>query len=50
MEIIMMMMNYLFDKEMKFFYVTHVLKQGTNIKTMCLNYILKFRNMSSHLL
>jgi len=35
---------------MKVFYVTQVLKQGTNIKTTCPYYILKFRNTKSHLL
>ena len=29
---------------------TQVLKQGTSIKMMCHNYILKFRNTKSHLL
>jgi len=42
-------LNSLFDSEMKLFYVTQVLKQGTNIKTMCPNYILKFRNKTTHL-
>ena len=40
----------LFDREMKVCYVTHMLKQGTNIKTVCPNYILKFKNTKSHLL
>jgi len=35
---------------MKVYYVTQVLKQGINIKTMCPYYILKFRNTKSHLL
>jgi len=35
---------------MKVYYVTQVLKQGINIKTMWLNYILEFRNTQSHLL
>jgi len=35
---------------MKVFSVTQVLKQGINIKTMCPNYILEFRNTRSHLL
>ena len=35
---------------MKVYHVTQVLKQGINIKTMCPNYILKFRNTKSHLL
>jgi len=35
---------------MKVFSVTQVLKQGININTMCPNYILEFRNMTSHLL
>jgi len=42
--------NSLFDSEMKVYYVTQLLKQGINIKTMCPNYILEFRNMKSHLL
>jgi len=29
---------------MKVYYVTHVLKQSVDITTMCLNYILEFRN------
>jgi len=32
---------------MKVCYVTQVLKQGINIKTMCPNYILKFSNKKS---
>ena len=32
------------------FYVTLVLKQGINIKTMCPNYTFEFRNTKSHLL
>jgi len=41
----------LFDNKIKkVYYITHVLKQGINIKTNCPNYILKFRNMNSHLL
>jgi len=28
---------------MNVYYVTHVLKQGINIKTMCPDYILEFR-------
>jgi len=32
---------------MKVYYVTLVLKQGINIKTMCPNYILEFGNMIS---
>jgi len=35
---------------MKVYYVTQALKQDINIKTMCPNYILKFRNTNSHLL
>ena len=35
---------------MKVFSVSQVLKQDINIKTMCPNYILEFRNMTSHLL
>jgi len=37
-------LNSLFDKEMKVYYVTQVLKQCINIKTMCPNYILEFKN------
>jgi len=33
---------------MKAHYATHVLKQSINIKTMCPNYILEFRNTQSH--
>ena len=40
----------LFDREMKVYYVTQVLKQGINIQTMCPNYIHEFKNMHSHLL
>ena len=40
----------LIDSEMKVFYVTKVLKQGINIKTMYPHYILELRNMKSHLL
>jgi len=43
-------LNLLFDSEMKVCYVTQVFKQNTNIKTMCPNYIPKFRNTQSHLL
>jgi len=43
-------LNSLFDSEMKVYYVTQVLKQGINIKTMCPNYILELRNTNSHLL
>jgi len=35
---------------MKLYYVTQVLRQGINIKAMCPNYILEFRNTNSHLL
>ena len=41
-------LNSLFDSEMKVYYVTQVLKQGINIKMMCPNYILEFRNTKSH--
>jgi len=34
-------LNILFDCEMKVYYVTQVLKQGINTKTMCPNYILE---------
>jgi len=43
-------LNSSFDREMKVYYVTQVLKQGINIKTMCSNYALEFRNMKWHLL
>ena len=43
-------LNSLFDRKMKVFYVTQVLKQDINIKTMCHNYKLDFRNTKSHLL
>ena len=48
--IICVKLNSLFDREMKVYYVTQVYKQGINIKTMCSNYILEFRNTKSHLL
>jgi len=35
---------------MKVSNVTQILKQGINIKMMCPNYILQFRNTTSHLL
>jgi len=35
---------------MNVYYVTRMLKQGINIKTMCPNNILEFRNTKSHLL
>jgi len=41
-------LNLLFDNRLKIYYVTQVLKQGINIKTVCPNYILEFRNMNSH--
>ena len=41
--------NSLFDREMKVFYVTQVLGQGINIKTICPNYILKFRKNENHI-
>ena len=37
-------LNSLFDSEMKVYYVTQVLKQDFNIKTMCPNDILELRN------
>ena len=43
-------LNSLFDSGMKGYHVTQVLKQGINIKTMCPNYILEFRNTKSHIL
>ena len=43
-------LNELFDSKMKDCYVTQVLKQGINIKTMCPNYIPEFRNTNSHVL
>jgi len=39
----------LLESEMRVFYITQVLTQDFNIKTMCPNYILKFRNTKSHL-
>jgi len=43
-------LNSLFDREMKFYYVTQVLMQGVNFKTNCLNYkhVIYFRNTNSH--
>ena len=38
----------LFDSKMKVY--LSMLKQGINIKTMCPNYILKFRNTEPHLM
>ena len=35
---------------MKVYYVTNVLKQGIDIKTMCPDYIFEFRNTNSYLL
>jgi len=43
-------LNSLFDSEMKVYYVTQVLQQCINIKTLCPNYILEFRKGKSHLL
>jgi len=43
-------LNPLLDREMKVYYVTLVSKHGINIKTMCWNYVLKFRNTKWHLL
>jgi len=43
-------MNTLYDREMKSYYVTHVLKQDINIKRRCPNLIHEFRNTNSHLL
>ena len=37
------------DREIKVYYVTHVLKQSIK-KKMCPNYILEFRNTNPHLL
>jgi len=37
-------LNSLCDRKMKVYYVTQVLKQGMNIKMMCHNYILEFRD------
>ena len=42
-------LNSLFDSEIKVYYVTQVFKQGINIKTICPNCVLKFRNTQSHL-
>ena len=38
----------LFVREMKVYFVTQVLKQGINLKTMYSNYTLKFINTKSH--
>jgi len=35
---------------MTVYYVTKVLKQGINIKTICPNYILQLRKTNSHFL
>jgi len=43
-------LNSLFDRDMTVHYITKVLKQGTNIKMICPNYILEFRNTKSYLL
>ena len=43
-------LNSLIDSLMNVYYVTQVLKPDINIKTMCPNYILEFRNTKSHLL
>ena len=43
-------LNLIFDSEMKVYYVIQVLKQSTYIKTMCPDYILKFKNTKSHYL
>ena len=42
-------LNSLFDSDMMVYYVTQVLNQGINIKTMCPFYILKYRNTTLHL-
>ena len=39
-----------FVSEMKIYYFTQVLKQGFNIKTMCPNFRLEFRNTKTPLL
>ena len=40
-------LNKLFDREMTFYYVRHVLQQGININTMCPNvYIREIRSLS----
>jgi len=43
-------LNSLFDSEIKVYYVTQVLNQGINIKTMCPNFKLELINTISHLL
>jgi len=43
-------LNSLFEREVKVYCVTQVLKPGINIKMMCPNYILEFRNLKSLLL
>ena len=40
-------LNSLFDREMKFYYVTQVLKQGIYIKTMCPYWNLETQNCKS---
>jgi len=42
-------LNSLFDREMNVYYITHVLNQCINIKTMCSNYILELRNTKVYL-
>ena len=42
--------NSLLNGEMKVYYVIQVLKQGINITTVCLSYILELRNQQSNLL
>ena len=43
-------LNSLCDREMNLYYITYVLNQCINIKTMCPNYIHELRNTNSHLL
>ena len=37
-------LNWSFDRELKVYYVTQVIKQSINIKTMCTYYVFEFRN------
>jgi len=40
----------IFGREMKVSYVTQEFKQCINIKAICSNYILEFRNTNSHVM
>ena len=43
-------LNSVFDRGIKVYYVTQVLKQSNCINTMCPNYIFELRNANSYLL